>query len=82
MASVIKKLGITEGAKELIALAQSEGLDISEWCDLHKSELKKEDVLRAVHGLTKRISVDLAVSIQKVTKGRIKASQWASETAE
>lgn len=71
---------LTKGATKLIDLAIAKHGSIGEWCTNEGKSLNKQEVMRAVSGLTQRIPVDLAFDIEDLTDGRIKASWWHSKT--
>ena len=73
------KYGLTEGAKLLRAHITLSGLNIPDWCDKHGVE--RITLQRVVNGDRLRISVDFALTIEKVTRGAVPVSAWASTKA-
>lgn len=71
---------ITDGARDLRAYLDAQGLTIQAFCSRH--QIDRIQVQRALNGeLWKRISVDFAFRIRCATNGRVKEHRWRSATA-
>lgn len=71
---------VTDGGRELRALIDRLKVSVPDWCEEHG--LDRIRVQKLLNGsLYKRVSVDLAFAVERVTKGRVKAVAFLSSTA-
>lgn len=71
---------ITDGARDLRAYLDENGLSVPAFCETHG--LDRIQVQRALNGERwQRISVDFAHAIERATSGRVRWHRWLSASA-
>lgn len=69
---------VPDGARALRAYLEKNNISVPTFCE--QAGLDRIQVQKALNGVTQRISVDLATSIERATNGVILASSWRSDT--
>jgi hypothetical protein len=71
---------VTDGGRDLRVLIDREKISVPDWCEKHG--LDRIRIQRLLNGsLYKRVTVDLAFTIERVTRGRVRAARFMSSTA-
>ena len=69
---------ISDGARALRVFLNTKNISVPDFCETHG--LDRIQVQKALKGEIKRISVDLALNIERATESVVKAHGWREET--